>query len=159
MQIFTYPDLLSATLPVLSKPLCRREARPLQRSHHRAEHFPHQQSHFGPTVWVWHLDPGHLTNLSPCPCTAYFPSTEEEKNLSRGMSHISDLKTRAEISVINWLFSVLSNTGAEDMLIAKVFSTPICPVPVVQKDPWSQRLFFLIVITVISVQMLPPESV
>lgn len=52
------------------------------------------------------------------------------------MRHISDLKTQAETSVINWLFSVLSNTGAEDnILIAKVLSTPICPVPVVQKDP------------------------
>lgn len=59
------------------------------------------------------------------------------------MRHISDLKTQAETSVINWLFSVLSNTGAEDnLLIAKVLSTPICPVPVVQKDPWSQRFFF-----------------
>lgn len=36
MKTFTCPNLLSATLPLLFKPLCRREARPLQRSHHRA---------------------------------------------------------------------------------------------------------------------------
>lgn len=137
MQIFTYPTLLSATLPLLFKLLCRRAARPLQRSHHRAKHLPHQQSHFwshSVSVTFRSRSPHQLT--PPVPGLLIFLLQNRKKNLSKGKRHISDLKTQAEISVINWLFSVLSNTGAEDnVLIAKILSAPICPVPAVQKDP------------------------
>lgn len=137
------PILISSVLPLLFNFLSRREAKWLQRSRRTAKTFPYTPDPFwGETFQSYQL----LPIVAGSRLFSHY-AIRGEKNpnyhKARATSMIWPKTTQAETCVIYRLFSVLSDTRAEDgVLIGKVLSTTICPAPGARKDPWSQSNFF-----------------